>query len=99
MLLQSHAGEVELLPALPKAWPSGSVRGLRARGAVGVDLAWRDGRLSTATLVTKNAGPVRLRTAIPVKITTGTRAVATRAVEPGVVEFTAAAGATYTVTP
>ncbi len=99
MLLQSHAGEIELLPALPKAWPTGSVRGLRARGAIGVDFAWRDGRLSTATLVTKNAGPVRLRTASPVKITTGAQAVATRAVEPGVVEFTAAAGATYTVTP
>src|SRR5262249_26621280 len=50
MLLQSHAGEIEILPALPSAWPSGFVKGLRARGAVGVDIRWAPGRATEARL-------------------------------------------------
>jgi alpha-L-fucosidase 2 len=50
MLLQSHAGEIALLPAWPSAWPSGSITGLRARGAVGVDLKWQHGRTVEARL-------------------------------------------------
>ena len=61
MLLQSHAGEIHLLPALPSAWPTGRVRGLRARGGVEVDIDWKDGALQHASLTSSQARRMRVR--------------------------------------
>jgi alpha-L-fucosidase 2 len=61
LLLQSHDGEVNLLPALPTAWKSGSVRGVVARGGFVVDMTWRDGRLVQADIVSRLGHPLRLR--------------------------------------
>ncbi|MBV9938788.1 MAG: glycoside hydrolase family 95 protein [Acidobacteriaceae bacterium] len=61
MLLQSHSGEIVFLPALPKAWPRGSVKGLRARGGVEVDIAWSDGRVTQVDLRPATNGERRFR--------------------------------------
>lgn len=52
---------MELLPALPRVWKSGSVHGLRARGGLVVDLAWAEGRLAEARLQSELRGPCRVR--------------------------------------
>jgi alpha-L-fucosidase 2 len=63
MLLQSHEGEIAVLPALPAAWPDGRFRGLRARGAVEVDAEWGGGRARTIRLRSSVAQEVRVRVA------------------------------------
>jgi alpha-L-fucosidase 2 len=68
LLLQSHAGELSLLPALPGEWRNGSVAGLKARGAFEVNIRWRDGKLQSATIQSKLGGNCRIRTPMPVRI-------------------------------
>lgn len=72
MILQSHEGELNLLPALPDAWPAGSIKGIKARGNFEVDIHWSKGKLSKAIIYSLIGGNCRLRTSIPVKVVEAT---------------------------
>ena len=68
MLLQSHNGELALLPALPHAWASGLIKGIKARGNFTVTIGWDNGKLVQAKIYSGSGGLCRLSTAQPVKV-------------------------------
>ena len=68
MLLQSHAGVLHLLPALPTNWPKGKITGLCARGGFEVDIEWEGGKLTKATITSHLGGNCRLRTTDKVSV-------------------------------
>lgn len=68
MLMQSHEGGINLLPALPDDWSKGSIKGIKARGNFTIDIDWNNGKLSEATIYAGSGGNCRLSTAVPVKV-------------------------------
>ena len=98
MLLQSQLGEIHLLPALPDAWRTGEVRGLKARGGYEVDIKWNNKQLSSATIKTKCAGECVIRTLLPLQIN-DVKAATTRDGRYYITKFVAKENTTYEVTP
>jgi len=98
MLLQSQGGVIHVLPALPRAWPAGEVRGLRARGDAQLDIRWADGEASAVIIRTGHAGTLTLATPLLVDgqftdVLAGTPVACDRA--GGQCRFTARAGGVY----
>jgi alpha-L-fucosidase 2 len=84
---------------LPSAWAEGRVKGLRARGGFEVDMRWKGGALTAATLRSQAGTRCRLRAGISVAVKSGGKPVKTERPDPGVVVFDTEAGKTYVIEP
>ena len=98
MLVQSRDGEILLLPALPKAWPTGHVHGLKARGGFGVDVEWKDGKLTAGRIRSAKARLCRVTCGVPLNITSEGRAIEVRRPGTSTSEFSARPGRIYDLT-
>ncbi len=98
MILQSHAGEIHLLPALPKTWPNGCVKGLRARDGFEVDITWRNSQLTEATIHSNLGVSCRVRTPVPVEVRCNNEPVQVEQ-SMQIIEFRTVAGNCYSLQP
>ena len=93
--IRESAYVIQLLPALPKAWPTGSIKGLRARGGFEVDMTWENGTVVTLTLKSTLGKRCRIRSASPLTMDGGWFKPSVKSVEANVVEFNTKAGRRY----
>jgi alpha-L-fucosidase 2 len=97
MLMQSHDGYIDLLPALPDEWSQGEFKGVCARGGFELQFAWNNKKITHAWILSKAGGVCRLNTKGTVKISSQGRAIKFQKTPNGVIEFQTTRGKEYTV--
>jgi len=97
MLMQSHEGIIELLPALPEAWNNGRFNGVCARGAFELDLNWKDGQILRVELLSKKGQTCRINPRTKVKVTSNGKRVRTKKLIDGSIEFATSSGSIYEI--
>jgi len=97
MLLQSHTGTLELLPALPQAWPEGRASGLRARGGFHVTLSWEGGQLREAIIASNRTGRCDVRPGVSVTVETNGTIASFEVLGKNIISFPVQPGGIYTL--
>ncbi|MDO5968727.1 glycoside hydrolase family 95 protein [Flavivirga aquimarina] len=97
MLIQSHEGYIELLPALPSEWSSGQFNGVCARGGFELDFSWKDKILTSVEVVSKAGIPCRIKTQNRVKVFSNGKQISIKKRSKNIIEFKTIKGKTYTI--
>jgi alpha-L-fucosidase 2 len=97
MLMQSHEGVIDLLPALPNAWSKGCFEGVCARGAFELGVQWTDGRITRVEILSKKGQTCRINPKTKVKVTADGKQVMCKTFKNGSIEFETRAGDRYTL--
>ena len=98
MLMQSHEGVIDLLPALPGEWANGSFTGVCARGAFELDMNWKNGNITTVDIISKAGQICRINTGMKVKVKSEGKSVKYKQLPDGSIEFATKKGGKYLVT-
>jgi alpha-L-fucosidase 2 len=98
MLMQSHEGMIDLLPALPRGWYSGRFNGVCARGAFELDMSWQDGKIISVGVLSKDGQVCRIKTGINAKVRSQGKLIRSKSLPDGSIEFDTLKGGKYLIT-